>query len=151
MKRLLLLAAILVLALSSSASCEVHDFGRFTMDVPEGWTTGQKNATRFVTRNDNMAQVTFTMADTDGKSLNEIADMLIKAYKENGFTDITKLVKDSEGYYTFSAENPYGAACIEYFKVVDDEVRMISVVIAKGHEENAAGEIQKMFNSVVLK
>mgnify|MGYP002624764817 CR=1 FL=1 len=131
----------------------VQDFGKFTIDVPEGWTAAQSNAASAVTRDDNMAQVTFTISDTEGKSLNEIIDMLVTAYKANGFTDITtpEPDKDSEGYYSFNSVNPYGAACIEYVKVVDDEVRMISIVIAKGHEEDSAGVIQEMLDSVKMK
>ena len=153
MKRLLVLAVMLVLSLSLSASGEVHDFGRFTIDVPEGWTVSQKNATSAVTRNDGMAQVAVTISDSEGKSVNEILDMLVKAYKANGFTDITtpEPDKDSEGYYSFNSVNPYGAACIEYVKVVDDEARMISIVIARGHEESAAGVIQKMLDTVKMK
>lgn len=150
MKRLAL-SVILILALSFAAFGEVHDFGRFTMDVPEGWTTGQKNSTSVVTRNDNMAQIIFTMADPEGKSLDEILDMLVKAYHENGFTDITEPVKNSDGYYTLNSINPYGAACVEYVKIVDDEVRMISIVVARGHEDSASGEIQKMLDSVEIK
>ena len=155
MKRLLFISAILILALSLSESGEakVHDFGRFTIDVPEGWTAAQNNTTSTVTRNDNMAQITITLSDAEGKSINEITAMLVKAYQDNGFTDITEPVpdKESEGYYTFSAVNPYGAACIEYVKVVDDEARMISIVIAQGHEEDSAGVIQKMLDTVKMK
>ena len=155
MKRLLVLAAMLVLSLSLSRSGEahVHDFGKFTIDVPEGWSVSQKNATSAITRNDNMAQVTVTIAESEGKSINELVDMLIKAYQANGFTDITTPApdKNSNGYYSFSAINPYGAACIEYVKVVDDEARMISIIIAQGHEDNAAGEIQKMLDTVKMK
>ena len=152
MKRLLILAVILALSLSDSGEAEVHDFGRFTIDVPEGWSANQTNTTSTVTRNDNMAQITITIADTEGRPINEIVDMLMKAYQDNKFTDITKPEpdKNSEGYYSFSAVNPYGAACIEYVKVAGDEARMISIVIAQGHEDSA-GVIQEILDTVNMK
>ncbi len=83
MKRLLTFAAVLALILSSAAfgsAGEVHDFGRFTLEVPKGWTASQTGDTGVVTRDDNMAQVTVMITNAEGNSLKDIAEYEARAY-----------------------------------------------------------------------
>ncbi len=97
MKRLLTLAAVLVLALSFSAFGEVHDFGKFTMDVPEGWTASQTGDTGVVTRDDNMAQVTVMITDAEGNSLKDIAEYEAKATRSRVSLMLRSLRKTQTG------------------------------------------------------
>lgn len=150
MKRLLLLSVILALVLSSAAFGEVHDFGRFTLDVPEGWTASQTGDTIAVTRDDNMAQVTVMITNAEGNSLKDIAEYEAKAYKENGFTEVTEPERNSNGSYSFSAVNPYGAATSVSMTIFGDNLIDISVVIAQGNE-GAASEIDKILGSLSMK
>ena len=103
---LTLLAALALVLSVTGAFGEVKDFGRFTIDVPEGWTATQTGDTGIVTRNDNMAQFTMTITDTGGKSLSELVEAEVNSYKEYNFTDITTPEKDSKGSYKFSARCP---------------------------------------------
>lgn len=122
MKRLLTFAAVLALILSSAAfgsAGEVHDFGRFTLEVPKGWTASQTGDTGVVTRDDNMVQV-------------------------------TEPEKDSNGSYSFSAVNPYGAATSVSMTIFGENLIDISVVIAPGNE-GAASEIDKILGSLSTK
>ena len=153
MKRLLTLAAVFALILSSAAFGEVHDFfGKFTLDVPEGWTATitRDDSAGVVTRDDNMAQVTVMIADAEGKSLREIAEYEAKAYRDYGFTDVTEPVRNPNSSYSFSAVNPHGATTSVNMTIFGENLIDITVVIAPGHDD-AINEIDKILGSLSIK
>ena len=147
MKRLTL-AVVVVLALSFAAFGA--DFGKFTMDVADGWTAQQQDPSVTVTKNDNTAQLVITMASSEGASLKDIAEATAASFAQQGFKNITKPEADEDGDYSFDAVNPSGANTHVLVTGAEGEFCMFTTTIAQGAEA-AGNEIQAMLESVNLK
>ncbi|MBQ6772813.1 MAG: hypothetical protein IJP48_02000 [Synergistaceae bacterium] len=147
MKRLFTLSAVLVLALSFAAFGAVQDFGRFTLDVPEGWTGTFQAPSAIITKNDNTAQLVVTISGTEGASLGDIAAGVAEAFKQQGFTNLTEPTADSDGDYSFEGVNPQGAKSHVLITGADDEFCMFTMTGL----ETAADEIQAIIGSLAEK
>lgn len=151
MKRILMLTLLWLVLCVTGAFGEVHDFERFTIDVIEGWEAEQNGSSVEITRKDNMAQVAVTITKMgEGDTLKELADYLADKYKEGNFTDVTEPVKKSDGSYSFSAVNPHGANTNVSMTVFGDSLIVGAVIIAKGHEEGAVDDINKILGSISI-
>ena len=146
MKRLTL-AAILVLALSFSAFGAVQDFGRFTLDVADGWTAQFQAPSAIVTKNDNSAQLVVTISETEGASLGDIAAGVAEAFRQQGFTNLTTPEADSDGDYSFEGVNPQGAKSHVLITGSGNEFCMFTMTGV----ENAAEDMQTMIGSLAEK
>lgn len=150
MKRLIL-AAILVLALSFSAFGAVQDFGRFSMNILDGWTAQTQDPNVIVTKNDNMAQLVITIASTRGASLEDVAKSIAADdLAASGFKDVTAPVADSDGDWSFTAVNPNGANTHVLVTGADGEFCAFTTTIAQGAEA-AGAEIKTMLGTLAVK
>ncbi len=149
MKRLAL-AAILILAFSFSAFGAVQDFGRFTLNVLDGWTAQHQEPNVVVTKNDNMAQLVITVASTGGASLEDVAKAIAADLSGSGFKDITTPAADSDGDYSFNAVNPNGANTHVLVTGADGEFCAFTTTIAQGAEA-AGAEIKTMLDTLAVK
>ena len=147
MKRLLTLAAVLVLAFSFAAFGAVQDFGRFTLDVPDGWTGQFQDPSAIITKNDNSAQLVVTISGTEGASLGDIAAGVAEAFKQQGFTNLTTPQADSDGDYSFEGINPQGVKSNVMMTASDGEFCMFTMTGL----DNAADEIQAIIGSLAEK
>lgn len=102
MKRLAVLSVIAVLFTAACAFGAVQDFGRFTLDIPEGWTATQDGSTVAVTKNDNTAAISMTLDSTDGASLEDLAKAFAKEL------NATAPAATGDGDYTFTFKNQSG-------------------------------------------
>ena len=102
MKRLFVLSVLAVLFAASCAFGAVQDFGRFTLDIPEGWTAKQDGSTVAVTKNDNTAAMSVTFDSAGGASLEELAGEFVKQL------NASEAKPTGDGDYTFTFRNQNG-------------------------------------------
>ena len=145
MKRLLTLAAVLVLVFSFAAFGAVQDFGRFTLDVPDGWTGQFQDPSAIITKNDNSAQLVVTVSSTEGASLGDIAAGVAEAFKQQGFTKDKKVTTvcyevevDDEGDYSWEMKTANGVVSRAFFGKTDSG--KYGLVVFTG-DDAALGEI----------
>ncbi len=136
MKRLFV-ALTLVALFAATAFAGVQDFGKFTVDVPEGWTAEQDGETVGIVKNDNTASASITVDGTDGASLKEIADAFVEAL--NG-----KNLQAVDGSYQFEFDNQNGVNS-KAFLSGDDKNYALIVVTGL---ENAQDDISRMIDSL---
>ena len=133
----LLTALALVAVFAAASFAGVQDFGKFTVDVPEGWTATQDGETVGIVKNDNSAALSISVDSTDGASLKEIADEFVKALngRNLAFTD---------GTYQFEMTNANG---VDSKAVLSGDDSNYALFVITG-AENAPDEISKMLDSV---
>ena len=102
MKRLFVLSVLAVIFAASCAFGAVQDFGKFTLDIPAGWTANQDGTTVAVTKNDNSAAMSITLDSADGASLEELAAAFVKEL------NASEAKPTGDGDYTFSFKNQNG-------------------------------------------
>lgn len=139
MKRIII-AAVLTAIFASLAFGAVQDFGKFTMDVPAGWTATPDGETIGFVKNDNSASMSITVDSTEGASLKEIADAFVQAL--NG----KDLKKDGDGY-SFGMTNANG---VDSKCFLDGDDKNYALIVVTGIE-NAADEISAMMDSLTEK
>ena len=102
MKRLMALAAVMVLVLSFAAFAgEEKDFGAFKAYVPDGWTATQDGSTVAFTKDDNTSSVSITVEKTEGVSAKDLAAAFAEEFKKT-FTGVTEPQVDEDGDYMFA-------------------------------------------------
>ncbi|MBQ3446379.1 MAG: hypothetical protein IJG37_01890, partial [Synergistaceae bacterium] len=106
MKRSLALAALLALVLSAGAFAQ--DFGKFTVDIAPGWTATEQNGTAVITKNDNSAQLTISIADAGGATKQQLAEAFVEEFKKS-FKEVSAPVADSDGDYSWDMVTSNGA------------------------------------------
>ena len=110
MKRSLALAAVLVVVLSATAFAGVQEFAKFTIDVADGWTATEQQGTAVITKNDNTAQLTVSIADAGGATKAQLAEAFVAEFKKSGaYTEISAPVADSDGDYSWDMKTTAGA------------------------------------------
>lgn len=102
MKRLAVLSVLVVLFTAACAFGAVQDFGKFTLDVPEGWSASQDGSTAVITKNDNSAVISMTLESTGGASLEELAAAFAKEL------NASDPKPTGDGDYTFTFKNQHG-------------------------------------------
>ena len=102
MKRLAVLSVMAVLFSAVCAFGAVQDFGKFTLDIPEGWTAAQDGSTVVVTKNDNTAAMSMTFDSAEGASLEELAAAFAKEL------NASDPKPTGDGDYTFAFKNQNG-------------------------------------------
>jgi len=119
MKRLLF-ALTLVAVFAAVSFAAVQDFGVFTMDVPEGWTASQQGPTAIVTKNDNTASLTITVAETQGYSAADLSAAFVENFKNSGnFASVGTPEADSDGDYSWVMTNNQGVESKAVLSVAD--------------------------------
>ena len=139
MKRLLI-ALTLVAIFAAASFASVQDFGKFTIDVPEGWTAEQDGETVGIIKNDNTASMSITVDTLDGASLKECADAFAKELNGKNLTF-------ADDTYQFEFSNANG---VESKAILSGDDKNYALFVITG-AENAAEDISKMLGSVVEK
>ena len=136
MKRLSI--AVLLVALFAAVSfAAVQDFGKFKIDVPAGWTATQDGETVGIVKDDNTAAISITYGNTDGASLEEIAEEFVKALKGRN-------LQNNEGVYVFEMTNANG---IDSKCILTGENQEYGLVVITGGE-NAQEEVDAIMSSI---
>ena len=139
MKRLALSALVLALT-AACAFGGVQDFGRFTIDVPAGWTATQDDSTVGIVKNDNTASLSITIDSTEGTPLKDIAEEFSKAFSG------TKPEADSDGDYSFEFnQNGVNSHCI-----ITSEEGEYALLVLTGLE-NAPDDMSAILGSFKMK
>ena len=131
----LFLALTLVAVFAGASFAGVQDFGKFTIDVAEGWTAEQDGETVGIVKNDNSASMSISV-----DSLKEIADEFVKALNGRNLTF-------ADGTYRFEMTNANG---VDSKAVLSGDDKNYALFVITG-AENAPDEISKMLDSVVEK
>ena len=140
MKRLAVLAAVVAVFSAAMAFAGVQDFGKFTVDVPAGWTAEQDGETIGIVKNDNTASMSISYDSLDGASLKEAADAFVEALNGKG------LAQDGD-VYTFTMTNANGVES-KCFLSGDNKNYCLMVVTGA---ENAPDEVSAIMNSLTEK
>ena len=142
MKRFaLVFALVLVLAISAGA----EDFGKFTADVPAGWTATQNGPTTIFTKNDNTSNLSITVDETGGATLEQLADAFVDAFKNSGnFTDFTKPEKGEDGSITFDMKTTNGV--VSNCMITSEDGKYLLVVVTGA--ENGGEDLVNIMNSI---
>ena len=139
MKRTLAAIAVLAVVLSAaSAFAFVQQFGKFSVDVPEGWGANQEDSTVILIKNDRTASMSITVADTEGMNRKALAEAFVKEL--NG----RDLERDDVGDYTFTMTNANGVDS-HALLTGDDEEYCLFVMTGI---ENARDEMTAILGSV---
>ena len=137
MKRLAVLAAVLAVFSVAMAFGEVKDFGKFTINVPAGWTATPDGETVGIVKDDNSASMSITYDSLDGSTLKEAADAFVEALNGKGLAN-------NDGLYTFTMTNANGVESKCY--LTGDDKNYGLIVVTGG--ENAPDEISAMMDSL---
>ena len=140
MKRILALVAVLVFV-ATAAFGAVQAFSKFSLDVPAGWSASEQDETVTLIADDQTASLTISIASTEGKSLEVVANGLSEAFKG------TKPEVDADGDYTFTFDNGNGVTSHALITGADD---MFCAFVMTG-VENKGDEIQAILGSLKLK
>jgi len=147
MKRLLT-ALTLVAVFAAASFAGVQDFGKFTIDVPEGWTASQQGPTAIFTKNDNTASLSITVDSTQGYSAADLAAAFVENFKNSGsFASVGTPEADSDGDYSWNMTNNQGVES-KTILTVDDKNYVLFVATGI---ENAADDFGTMLGSVKSK
>ena len=136
MKRLLV-ALTLVAVFAAASFAGVQDFGKFTIDVPEGWTAEQDGETVGIVKNDETASMSITVDTLDGSSLKECADAFVQELSGKNL----QLV---DGAYQFEFTNASGVVSKAF--LTGDDKNYALIVVTGG--ENAPDDIASMMDSL---
>lgn len=119
MKRLLALSLVLAVLLSSAAFGAVQDFGKFTLNIPEGWTAkiaegnDPEYCTVDITGNDS--SISFTYAPTNGYSLEDLLEDWTNMEPTS-----SKPERTNDGYYMYTYKNEEGKKVFCYVRAESD-------------------------------
>lgn len=139
MKRSLAAIAVLAVVLSAaSAFGFVQQFGKFSVDVPEGWGANQEGPTVILIKNDHSASMSISVAPTEGMNRKALAEAFVKEL--NG----RDLERDDDGDYTFTMTNANGVDS-HALLTGDDEEYCLFVMTGI---ENARDEMMAILGSV---
>lgn len=137
MKRLAVLAAIVAVFSAAMAFAAVQDFGKFTVDVPAGWTATPDGETVGIVKDDNTASMSITYDSLDGSSLKEAADAFVEALNGKG-------LKQEGDMYTFTMTNANG---VESKCFIGGDDKNYCLIVVTG-AENAPDEISAIMDSI---
>ncbi|MBQ3586357.1 MAG: hypothetical protein II964_06540 [Synergistaceae bacterium] len=143
MKRSLALAAVLVVVLSAAAFAGVQEFAKFTINVADGWTAVDNQGTAVITKNDNTAQLTISVADAGGATKAQLAEAFVAEFKKT-FAEVGTPVADEDGDYSWEMKTTNGAVSEAYLSA-DGSDFMLFVVT---NRQAAPDDISAMLGSI---
>ncbi len=144
MKRLAV-AVMLVILSAVMAFGAVQDFGKFSLDVPEGWTASQEGSVVLLNKNDNTAAMSITI-DAVPAEVNGI-DALAAAFAQEfagSFKSVSTPEKDSDGDYSWDMMNAQDVNTHAMLTVKDGNYMLLTMTGA----ENAADDMSAILESV---
>lgn len=135
MKRLFALSVLLAVLLSSAAYGKVRDFGKFTVNVPKGWTAEHEGSKVTLMKGSMMMEITLDsrggrsleavakeIAEMYGSSdLEDIEDDYIFTYVEDGIEGFGRVSSPKKGMYLFVLISPHDN---EVMFDIDDSIKV---------------------------
>ncbi|MBQ7577162.1 MAG: hypothetical protein IJT21_02725 [Synergistaceae bacterium] len=119
-------AVVLALVFAFAISAFAADFGAFTADVPAGWTAQQNGSTAIFTKDDGAGNITITVDETGGATIQQLAEAFAAEFAKSGFTDITTPTQDNEGDYSFDMKNPNGVESHALISVHENRYMLVT-------------------------
>ena len=148
MKRSLALAAVLAVVFSSAAFAGVQDFGKFTLDVAEGWTAENQDGTTIITKNDNSAQLTIAINDAGGATKAQLAEAFVDEFKKSGtYSEVGKPAADNDGDFSWDMKTVAGAESKAMLTVEDGQF----ILFIMTNVQNAPDDFSRMVSSIKQK
>ena len=148
MKRSLALAAVLAVVLSAAAFAGVQEFGKFSINVADGWTAVDNQGTAVITKNDNTAQLTISVADAQGMTKAQLAEAFVAEFKKSGaYSEITAPVADSDGDYSWDMKTQAGAESHAMLSAEDGDFMLFVMT----NVQNAPDDFTAMIGSIKQK
>ena len=144
MKRLAVAAIVVVLS-AAMAFGAVHDFGKFTLDIPAGWTATQQGPTAAIQKDDNTAAMSITL-DAVPEGVDSI-DTLAAAFAQQfsgSFASVSTPEKDDDGDYAWDMVNAQGVNTHAMLSVNDGNYLLITLTGV----ESAPDEMSAILDSV---
>lgn len=132
MKSLSVLAtvsAVILAIFASAAFAGVQDFGKFSLNVPEGWKASQSGPFAVLTKNDNSVMLQICIDSLNGSSLKNIVDSWTNEFKkQDWYKEVNVTGPDDDGSYIIRAIAPNGANSQAMFAEDKGEYIVISTV-----------------------
>ena len=125
MKRLSI-ALLFVTLFATMALAEVQSFGKFSVDIADGWTATQNGPTAVIVKDDKTASLSITLDSTRGYSLDDLAAAFAEEFKKT-FTSVGTPEKDADGDYSFTAVTPNGVETRFLLTEADGEYLMFAI------------------------
>ena len=141
MKRSIVLAAVLALALTTAAFAQ--DFGAFTMDVANGWTASAEGPTVTVLKGDNTASMSITVMPAEGESAKTYADAFVAEFK-NSFAKVGTPEAQPDGSFAWDMTTSNGVESKAMLGVENDQCKLVVIT----NLEAAPEEIIAMMESI---
>lgn len=146
MKRVVILVAVMAVIASTSAFGAVQDFGKFTADIPEGWTADQYDETVNINKNDETASINLMLYARRGKSAKQLAKFYIEKF-DGGFAEISEPKRFKDGGYHWVMTGWNGERS---YAMLDVHGRDFMLTVMSGLE-NAREEISAILSSIKIK
>ena len=144
MKRLMALAAVLALVLSTAAFAQ--DFGKFSMNVADGWTATEEAPTVIVTKNDKTSSFSVTIMPAEGNTAETFANAFVEEFKKS-FATVGTPEKDAEGGYSWDMTAADGVQSKAMLAVENGSCKLVVMT----NLEAGAEDIGNMLESIVEK
>ena len=141
MKRIVLAAAVAAL-FAAAAFGAVQDFGKFTLDIADGWTATQTGPAVVITKDDKTASMSITIDSAQGNSAETLAAAFVESFKPS-FEKVGTPEKDEEGDYSWDMVTN-GVETHAMLSVDGDNYMLITMTNA----EAAADDMMAILNSV---
>ena len=132
-----------MVVLSAAAFAGVQEFAKFTINVADGWTAVDNQGTAVITKNDNTAQLTISVADAGGATKAQLAEAFVAEFKKT-FAEVGTPVADEDGDYSWEMKTTNGAVSEAYLSA-DGSDFMLFVVT---NRQAAADDISAMLGSI---
>ena len=132
MKRSALAAAIVIFS-AAAAFAGVQDFGKFSVDVPEGWTAAKDGTATVITNSGNNASIRVSVESTKGENIKAIVSRLADSSKAanikqdgNNFSFTSDVGKEDEKlYFVKAGDDSYTFVVITGLDNAPDELSAI--------------------------
>ena len=142
MKRLSI-AVLFVALFATMAFAAVQDFGRFTVDVADGWTGSQNGPSAIIVKNDNTASLSITIDKTQGYALKDLASAFVEEFKKS-YPTVSAPEATDDGDFTFTAVNANG---VESSVLLTGDEEEYCMFVMTGVEA-AGAEMSAMLGSI---
>ncbi len=146
MKRSLALAAVLAVVLSAAAFAGVQEFGKFSINVADGWTAVDNQGTVVITKNDNSAQLTISIADAQGMTKAQLAEAFVAEFKKT-FAEVGAPAADKDGDYSWDMKTKAGAESHAMLSAEDGDF----ILLVMTNVQNAPDDFTAMIDSIKQK
>ena len=141
MKRTIVLAAVLALALTTAAFAQ--DFGAFTMDVAGGWTASTEGPTVTVLKDDNTASMSITVMPAEGNTAQTYADAFANEFKKS-FATVGTPEAQGDGSFAWDMTTSSGVNSKAMLGVENDQCKLVVITNLDGAPEDIVAMMESI-------